>query len=107
MHSRVVILGATFGGLEVRILYRDITMPGVIVRRELVLSVDPERMRVVTNPRLYDADVLVVAAGADIAPTAIPGARRRLAAGPDPCRSRGRPVSRSKPALSRLGGSTK
>ena len=46
---------------EVRIRYRDITMPGVTFRQELVLSVDPERGRVVTNASVYDADVLVVA----------------------------------------------
>jgi sulfide:quinone oxidoreductase len=58
---------------EVWIRYRDITMPGVTFRHELVLSVDPERMQVVTNAGVYDADVLVVAAGADMAPTATPG----------------------------------
>jgi sulfide:quinone oxidoreductase len=58
---------------EARIRYRDITMPGVTFRQELVLSVDPERMRVVTNAGVYDADVLVVAVGADTAPTAPPG----------------------------------
>ncbi len=44
---------------EVRILYRDITEPGVTFRQEPVLSIDPERKRVVTNPGVYDADVLV------------------------------------------------
>ena len=58
---------------EVRIRYRDIIVPGVTFRQELVLSVDPERMQVVTNAGVYDADVLVIAVGADMAPTATPG----------------------------------
>lgn len=57
---------------EIRIRYQDITMPGVTFRRELVLSVDPDHIRVVTNAGVYDADVLVVAAGADMAPAAAP-----------------------------------
>lgn len=58
---------------EVRIPYRDITRPGVIFRQETVLSIDPARKRVVTNVGGYDADVLVVALGADLAPEATPG----------------------------------
>ena len=58
---------------EIRIRYRDIIMPDVTFRQELVLSVDPERTRVITNAGVYDADVLVVAVGADMAPTAAPG----------------------------------
>jgi sulfide:quinone oxidoreductase len=58
---------------EVRIPYRDITRPGVTFRHESVLSIDPGRKRVVTNAGGYDADVLVVALGADLAPEATPG----------------------------------
>ncbi len=58
---------------EVRIPYRDITNPGVTFRQEPVLSIDPGRKRVVTNAGVYDADVLVVALGADLAPGATPG----------------------------------
>ncbi len=115
MSTRVVILGAGFGGLElssrlsaeladqvevtlidqsdsflfgfakldvmfgrrtldeVRIPYRTITKPGVTFRQEQVRSIDPGRKRVVTNAGVYDADVLVVALGADLAPGATPG----------------------------------
>jgi sulfide:quinone oxidoreductase len=73
---------------EVRIRYRDITMPGVTFRQELVLSVDPERGRVVTNASVYDADVLVVALGAGMAPTAIPGLDALLSLG-QACAGRG------------------
>jgi len=58
---------------KVRIPYRDITSPGVTFRQESVLSIDPGRKRVVTNAGGYDADVLVVALGADLAPEATPG----------------------------------
>jgi sulfide:quinone oxidoreductase len=58
---------------EVRLPYRDITKPGVEFRQETVVSIDPERKRVVTNARTYDADVLVVALGADLDPAATPG----------------------------------
>jgi sulfide:quinone oxidoreductase len=58
---------------EVRISYRNITKPGVTFRQESVLSIDPGHKRVVTNAGVYDADVLVVALGADLAPEATPG----------------------------------
>jgi sulfide:quinone oxidoreductase len=58
---------------EVRLLYRDIAKPGVVFRQETILSIDPARKRVVTNEGTYDADVLVVALGADLDPEATPG----------------------------------
>jgi sulfide:quinone oxidoreductase len=58
---------------EVRIPYRDITGPSVTFRQEQVRVIDPRRKRVVTNAGVYDADVLVVALGADLAPAATPG----------------------------------
>ena len=70
--SKLDVMSARRTTDEVWIRYRDITLPGVTFRQELVLSVDPQRMRVVTNAGVYDADVLVVAVGADMAPTAAP-----------------------------------
>ena len=58
---------------EVRLLYRDIAKPGVVFRQETILAIDPARKRVVTNGGTYDADVLVVALGADLDPAATPG----------------------------------
>src|SRR5713226_1536522 len=69
-------LDVMFGRLasdEVRLPYRDIAKPGVEFRQETVLSIDPDRKRVVTNGGAYDADVLVVALGADLDPAATPG----------------------------------
>ena len=115
MHSRVLVLGAGFGGLElvtilseqlgesagvtlidasdafvfgyskldvmfgrttldaVRLPYADIVKPGVRVLRERVTAIDPEARRVTTDAGAHDADVLVVALGADYDYAATPG----------------------------------
>ncbi|MGH9093321.1 MAG: NAD(P)/FAD-dependent oxidoreductase, partial [Acidimicrobiales bacterium] len=57
----------------VRLPLRDAARPTVDVRREVVVAIDPERKRVVTTTATYDADVLVVALGADLDPEATPG----------------------------------
>lgn len=58
---------------EVRLYYRDIAKPNVQFRQETVLSVDPQARQVVTDRATYDADILVVALGADLDPDATPG----------------------------------
>jgi len=115
MSTKVVILGAGFGGLElsarlsaafgadanvtlidknegfvfgfskfdlmfgranldaVRMNYRDIVKPGVTFRQELITTIDPGARRVVTDRNTYDADVLVVALGAEYNLAATPG----------------------------------
>jgi sulfide:quinone oxidoreductase len=115
MRSRVVVLGAGFGGLElttilseafgddidivlidkgdafvfgfskldvmfgrqlpaaVRHPYREIVKPGVRFLQSTVLSIDPGARRVVTDGGTFDADILVVALGADLDPSATPG----------------------------------
>ena len=115
MRTRVVVLGAGFGGLElttilseafgeaidivlidkgdafvfgfskldvmfgrqlaaeVRHPYRDIVKPGVRFLQSVVRSIDPAARRVVTDVGAFEADVLVVALGADIDPSATPG----------------------------------
>jgi sulfide:quinone oxidoreductase len=115
MKTRVVVLGAGFGGLElatrlsealadtidvvlidrkgafvfgyskldvmfgrrlpaqVRHPYRDIVKPGVRVLQSTVQSIDPAARRVITDAGAFDADVLVVALGADLDPSATPG----------------------------------
>ena len=57
----------------VRIPYREIAKPGVQFRQEQITSIDPETRRVTTDGGTYDADVLVVALGADLDPAATPG----------------------------------
>jgi sulfide:quinone oxidoreductase len=58
---------------EVRCPYRDISRPGVEFRQERVLSIDPGARHVTTDGGAYEADVLVVALGADYDPEATPG----------------------------------
>src|SRR4051812_32581771 len=107
MKTRVVVLGAGFGGLElssmlsealgddldltlidrsdafvfgysklevlfgrqplsaVRLQYQHIVKPGVRFRQETITALDPTARRVTTAGGAYDADVLVVALGAD------------------------------------------
>src|SRR6476619_5417106 len=115
MSTRVLVLGAGFGGLElattlsealgeeidvtlidkgdafvfgyskldvmlgrksaeaVRLPYRDFAKPGVRLLRETVLEIDPTGRRVTTDAGVHEADVLVVALGADYDMDATPG----------------------------------
>jgi sulfide:quinone oxidoreductase len=115
MTSRIVVLGAGFGGLElatilsdelgedagvtlidrsdafvfgyskldvmfgrttmadVRLPYRAIAKPGVTVLREEITAIDPEARVVTTDTGVHEADVLVVALGADYDLDATPG----------------------------------
>ncbi|MEY2447249.1 MAG: sulfide:quinone oxidoreductase, partial [Acidimicrobiaceae bacterium] len=58
---------------EVRLYYRDIAKPSVEFRQETVISIEPHTRRVETDKGTYDADILVVALGADLDPAATPG----------------------------------
>ena len=115
MTSRIVVLGAGFGGLElatilseelgedadvvliekgdafvfgyskldvmygretpdaVRLPYRDFVKPGVRFANETITSIDPENRGVTTDAGEYEADVLVVALGADYDMGSTPG----------------------------------
>jgi len=115
MATRVLILGAGFGGLElattlseelsdqvdvtlidkgdafvfgyskldvlfgrattdaVRLPYADFAKPGVRLLRETVVEIDPAERRVTTDAGAHEADVLVVALGADYDMDATPG----------------------------------
>ena len=115
MKTRVVVLGAGFGGLElstllsealgdsvdvtlidksdsfvfgyskldvmfgrttpeaVRLPYRDIAKPGVRFLQQAVTAIDPQTRRVSTDGGVHEADVLVVALGADYDLDATPG----------------------------------
>ncbi len=113
--TRILILGAGFGGLElasrlsaglgdevdialidqsdsfvfgfakldvmfgrrpasaVRHYYRDLVQPGVRFVHTTVRAIDPLAKRAVTDAGTFDADVLIVALGADLHPEATPG----------------------------------
>jgi sulfide:quinone oxidoreductase len=57
----------------VRHSYRDLVKPGVRFVQTTIRSIDPVRRRVETDAGAFDADVLVVALGADLDPSATPG----------------------------------
>src|ERR1700681_475988 len=56
-----------------RMSYGDIAKPSVEFRKESIRSIDPVSRQVTTDRQTYDADVLVVALGADLAPELTPG----------------------------------
>src|SRR5438093_3625095 len=69
-------LDVIFGHQEpsaVRLAYRHIAKPGVQFRQETITGIDPEARRVTTSGGAYEADVLVVALGADYDVEATPG----------------------------------
>jgi sulfide:quinone oxidoreductase len=115
MKTRILVLGAGFGGLEltttlsealgdglditlidkadafvfgyakldvmfgrtsaaaVRLPYQDFKKPGVRVLRETVTAIDPTARKVTTDRGSHDADVLVIALGADYDVSNTPG----------------------------------
>jgi sulfide:quinone oxidoreductase len=58
---------------QVRHPYRDFVKPGVQFVQTTIRSIDPNAKRVETDAGTFDADVLVVALGADLHPEATPG----------------------------------
>jgi sulfide:quinone oxidoreductase len=69
-------LGILFEGKDaaaVRIPYSELAKPGVEFRQERVTAIDPAKRRVTTDQGSYDADILVVALGADYDLDATPG----------------------------------
>jgi sulfide:quinone oxidoreductase len=69
-------LDVMFGGAtpeDVRLPYAEFVKPGVRFLRETITAIDPETRRVTTDAGMYDADVLVVALGADYDLQATPG----------------------------------
>ncbi len=57
----------------VRLHYRDIVKPGVRFVQETISEIDPEARRVTTDAGVHEADVLVIALGADYDVAATPG----------------------------------
>src|SRR5439155_6461198 len=53
--------------------YRDVVKPGVQFVQATVRSIDPDARRVETDAGPFDADILVVALGAELDPAATPG----------------------------------
>jgi sulfide:quinone oxidoreductase len=69
-------LDVMFGRLDasaVRHAYADIVKPGVRFVQTTIRSIDPDTKHVETDAGPFDADILVVALGADLHPEATPG----------------------------------
>ena len=67
-----VMFGRTTAA-AVRHSYRDLVRPGVRFVRATIRSIDPVRRRAETDAGAFEADVMVVALGADLDPSATPG----------------------------------
>jgi sulfide:quinone oxidoreductase len=57
----------------VRLPYRHFEKPGVTLKREVVKSIDPTTRTVVTDAGTHEADILVIALGADYDVSTTPG----------------------------------
>src|SRR5438093_21129 len=71
--SKLDILFGKTDAASARLFYRDIAKQGVEFRQERVTSIDPATRRVTTDRASYDADILVVALGAEYDAAATPG----------------------------------
>src|SRR5262249_33631768 len=71
--SKLDVLLGRKSAEDVRLYYEEISKDGVEFRQERVTSIDPATRRVTTDEASYDADILVVALGADYDFAATPG----------------------------------
>src|SRR5919204_975027 len=71
--SKLDVLFARKATADVLVRYDTVAKEGVEFRRERVMSIEPETRRVTTDRQSYDADILVVALGADYDLAATPG----------------------------------
>jgi sulfide:quinone oxidoreductase len=71
--SKLDVLLGRKTAADIQLHYRDISKEGVEFRQERVTAIDPERRRVTTDEGSYEADILVVALGADYDFAATPG----------------------------------
>jgi len=72
-YSKLDVLFGRAGADAVRLPYADFAKPGVRLLKETVREIDPGSRRVVTDAGEHEADVLVVALGADYDMEATPG----------------------------------
>jgi sulfide:quinone oxidoreductase len=74
-YSKLDILFRGVPAEAVRIPYRELAKPGVEFRKEQITAIDPAARHVTTDGGSYDADILVVALGAEYDIDATPGFR--------------------------------
>jgi sulfide:quinone oxidoreductase len=73
--SKLEVMFGHMPAEHVRHAYRDIVKPGVRFVKADITAIDPNAKRVETSAGTFDADILVVALGADLHPEATPGLR--------------------------------
>ena len=71
--SKLEVMFGRASSEQVRHPYRDFVKPGVRFVQSTVRAIDPHTRRVETDDGTFDADILVVALGADLHPEATPG----------------------------------
>src|SRR5262245_52503918 len=74
-YSKLDVMFGRQAPAAVRHSYRDVLKPGVRFVQDVVRSIDPAGRRVSTATETFEADVLVIALGADLDPDATPGLR--------------------------------
>jgi sulfide:quinone oxidoreductase len=72
-YSKLDVLFGRATAAAVRLPYVDFIKPGVSLRREIVTAIDPSARRVTTNVGAHEADILVIALGADYDVATTPG----------------------------------
>jgi sulfide:quinone oxidoreductase len=71
--SKLEVMFGRASSDSVRHPYRDLVKPGVEFVQSTIRAIDPNTKRVETDAGTFDADILVVALGADLHPDATPG----------------------------------
>jgi sulfide:quinone oxidoreductase len=72
-YSKLDVLFGRAGADAVRLPYAEFAKPGVRLLRETVVAIDPQARAVTTDAGTHEADVLVLALGADYDMDATPG----------------------------------
>jgi sulfide:quinone oxidoreductase len=72
-YSKLDVMFGKATAAAVRLHYTDFAKPGVLFLSETVTAIDPEARRVTTDRGVHEADILVVALGADYDLDATPG----------------------------------
>lgn len=72
-YSKLDVLFGRSTIADVRVPYAAISKPGVEFRQERITAIDPDTRRVTTDGGRHDADILVIALGADYDLGATPG----------------------------------
>src|SRR2546423_817324 len=72
-YSKLDVMFGRATPYEIRLPYSDFVKPGVRFLRETITAIDPEARRVSTDAGVHEADVLVVALGANYDFEATPG----------------------------------